>query len=190
MSVVTRILDSVSLIPSHCADTYTPALSECQGFFLEKTSRTRDGGFCILERSHDLIMDSPDEHPLEALAFYVRRVMKEHNLTVYAVQVQARKRGGTLGKSTVDAILQKTLKNPGVFTLRELAWGLGKPVEEVIAVALGEAPLTENAGYSKSALANIWDLYKQLGKSEQRFFDRMFDMVDRELRRVLKPPSS
>lgn len=130
-------------------------------------------------------MDSPAEHPLDALAFYVRRVMKEHDLTVYAVQAQARKRGGSLGKSTVDAILQKTLKNPGVFTLRELAWGLGKPVDEVMAVALGESPIHENAGYSKSALANIWDLYKQLGKSDQRFFDRVFDMADREIRRLL-----
>lgn len=155
-----------------------------QGIFAENSSQIRDDGICILPIRPNDPMDSPEERPLDALAAYVRKVMTDHNLSVYAVEKQARKRGGTLGKSTVDAVLQGRLSNPGIFTLRGLAWGLSRPVEEVIAVTVGTA-VGDTAGFKKSDLANIYDQYSLMGKSDQRFFDRMFEMLDREARRIL-----
>lgn len=129
-------------------------------------------------------METTEVKPLDALAVYVRRVMKENNLTVYAVEKQARKRGGTMGKSTVDAILQGRLNNPGIFTLQELAWGLSRPVDELLGVALG-IPVAEGVGFKKSDFANLYDMYTQMKKPDQRFFDRTLEMMDREARRLL-----
>lgn len=159
-------------------------LSVSQGIFTEKSSLIRDEGICILPVPIKEPMPSPEERPLDALAVYVREVMTDHGLSVYAVEKQARKRGGTLGKSTVDAILQGRLSNPGIFTLRELAWGLSRPVEELLAITLGTA-VGDTAGFKKSDLANIYEQYSQMSKGDQRFFDRMFDMLDREARRIL-----
>lgn len=163
---------------------YTLMDSEGQGIFAEKVSAMRDEDFRILPLSQEP-MSTAEEKPLDALAAYVRKVMRENNLTVYAVERQARKRGGTLGKSTVDAIVQGTLKNPGIFTIRELAWGLSRPVEEVVSVALGTLT-SDTAGFKKSDVANLWEGYTQLiKKSDQRVIERIFEMLDREIRRLL-----
>lgn len=155
-----------------------------QGNFAENLSGTSDGEFHILPPSDQPDMSSPDPPAIEPLSVYVQNVMREFSLTVYAVERQARRRGGKLGKSTVDGIIQGSIKNPGIFTLRELAWGLGKPVEEVVGVALG-IPNTEKGGFTKSDFANLWDGYTQLDKASRHFIDRVLEMLDREVRRLL-----
>lgn len=157
---------------------------EGQGIFAEKTSGMPDGGFCILTRSDQPDMVKPDPPSIEPLSIYVQTVMREYNLTVYSVERQARRRGGKLGKSTVDGIIQGTIKNPGIFTLQQLAWGLGKPVEELVAVTLG-SPNAEKAGFAKGDFANLWDGYSQLDKASRNFIDKVLEMLDREIRRLL-----
>lgn len=172
----------LSCIPSHVGALYT-RMENRATVFSENLSGTQDGGFYILPLSEQP-MATPDPPPIEPLSIYVQNVMREHGLTVYAVERQARKRGGSLGKSTVDGIIQKTIKNPGIFTLRELAWGLGRPVEEVVSVALG-VPNTEKAGFTKGDFANLWDGYSQLDKASRNFIDKVLEMLDREMRRLL-----
>lgn len=166
------------------ADSYTPMDFASQGVFTEKSSGTSDGEFYILPLSEQPNMATPDPPPIELLSIYVQNVMKEYGLTVYGVERQARRRGGKLGKSTVDGIINGTVKNPGILTLRELAWGLGRPVEEVVAAALG-IPNTEKTGFTKGDFANLWDSYSQLDKACRNFIDKVLEMLDREMRRML-----
>jgi len=118
------------------------------------------------------------------LADYVLRVMREKNLTFPEVEKIARKRGGTIGKSTVQQIAQGKTPNPGILTLRELSWGLGRPIEEVISHALGTT-LGESSAIQGSELANLWEMSKSLSLGEQRIFKRYMQMVEREIQRLL-----
>jgi len=118
------------------------------------------------------------------LADYVLRVMREKNLTFPEVEKVARKRGGTIGKSTVQQIAQGKTPNPGILTLRELSWGLGRPIDEVIAHALGHAQAESNA-IQKSEILNLWEMSKGLPLGEQRVFKRFIQMIEREMQRLL-----
>lgn len=153
-----------------------------QDLFSEKSAAITDEGFCILP--HPTEMATPTMET-SALADYLRRVMMENDLTNVAVQNQSRKRGGTLGKSSVDQILQGRTLNPGIFTIQELAWGINRPVEEVLTAALG-MPLAESSAFRKSDFANLWDIYRQLPTSEQKVFKRLLEMFYRELVRAMK----
>lgn len=120
----------------------------------------------------------------ENLSEYVQRIMRENALTALEVKRVSQRRGGEISRANVQAILQGKTPNPGIITLRDLAWGLSRPVEEVLAHALGLPP-TENAAFLKSELANIWELSKHLPIAEQRFFKRLLQMIEHDLRRVL-----
>lgn len=114
---------------------------------------------------------------------YVLRVMRENNLTYPDVEKMSRRRGGTIGKSTVQQIAKGQTTNPGILTLRELAWGLSCPIEELIAVALGQR--ADTVAFEKSEFANLWEMFRQLPTHEQRFVKRILQMVDHEIRRLL-----
>jgi hypothetical protein len=125
-------------------------------------------------------MRSPD-NPLQD---YVLRVMRDNGLSYPEVERMARRRGGELGKSTVQQIAKGQTPNPGIYTLVELAWGLSRPVEEVVGAALGN-PVSESNNYKRSEFANLADLHQQLPAGEQRVFKRYLQMLDREMRRIL-----
>lgn len=118
------------------------------------------------------------------LADYVLRIMRERDLTFPEVEKIARRRGGEIGKSTVQQIAQGKTPNPGIFTLQELAWGLGRPVEEVIANALG-LHQGENAALQKNELTNLHEMSKSLPLGEQRIFKRFVQMLEHEMQRIL-----
>lgn len=154
-----------------------------QGIFSEKLSLKRDGDSDILAESQSQPMASNEDH-IRALADYVRKAMMEDGLTVYAVEKEIRRRGGTMGKSTVDQILQGKIKNPGIYTLRQLSWGIFRPLDEVLDVALGRQS-SEASGFSKSELSNIYELGKTLPLPDQRMFKRLYKMLLHEMERVL-----
>lgn len=120
----------------------------------------------------------------DSLRDYVLRVMRESNLTALDVHKNSKRRGGDIARSTVQMIVQGKTPNPGIITLRDLALGLMRPLDEVITNALGQTAV-ENSGFLKSELANVWEVLKDLPLGEQRMFKRYVQMLEREARRVL-----
>lgn len=116
------------------------------------------------------------------LAEYVDQVMIENGEKPKDVEARSKRLGDPISDATIGNILLEKVKNPGVLTLRALARGLGRPVEEVIAAALVDLP-AENPAYKESDFANLWEIYKELSISEQRIWKRYFQMAAREMLR-------
>lgn len=152
-----------------------------QGFFAEKSNAIREGDFAIVREPDPKPMPDQANKPLQD---YVLRLMRENSLNYPDIERMARRRGGTIGKSSIQSIAKGETENPGINTLVELAWGLSRPVEEVVSVALGNH-LTETSIFRKSDYANLWDLQQQLPTTEQRAMKRYLQMMEREMRRVL-----
>lgn len=70
----------------------------------------------------------------ESLSDYTRRVMNEQGLTFKAVEQRSHK---MISTGTINDIIQGRNTNPTVSTIKGLASGLGRPPEEVFAIALG-----------------------------------------------------
>jgi transcriptional regulator with XRE-family HTH domain len=150
----------------------------------EKSNKITEGRFAIVPASPKSENEPMASSSNNALADYVLRVMRESGLTFPEVERIARKRGGTIGKSTVQQIASGKTPNPGIFTLRDLAWGLGRPFEEVIRNTVGDMP-SEGGAFQKSELANIGEMSKSLPLAEQRMFKRYLQMIEREMLRLL-----
>lgn len=150
--------------------------------FSEKETAITERDFGIVRvprKQPESTVSAKSDNPL---ADYVLRVMRENNMTFPDVERVARRRGAKLGKSAVQQIATGKTTNPGIYTLQELAWGLGRPVEEVIAAALGSA---ESTGFEKSELVNLWEMSQQVSLGEQRFFKRCIQVLEGEMRRLL-----
>lgn len=152
-----------------------------QGFFAEKVNGMPEGNFGIVQTPDPKPMSSAPSKPLQD---YVLRVMRENSLSYPDVERMARRRGGTIGKSSIQAIAKGETVNPGIFTLVELSWGLSRPIEEILGVALGSS-IAESVGFRKSDFGNLFDLYQELPAGEQRAMKRFMQMMEREMRRVL-----
>lgn len=135
----------------------------------------------ILPRPVDSRMPNESENPL---ADYVSRVMQENELSSVDVEKAARERGGSLGRSTVQQIANGKTPNPGIFTLVELAWGIKKPVEDIVLVALANY-MEDTSAFNKSELSGLWEMSKQLSPGDRQFFKRLIQMIEREVRRLL-----
>lgn len=120
----------------------------------------------------------------DSLRDYVLRTMKENNLSAVDVAKNSQRRGGGIARATVQMIIQSKTHNPGIITLRDLARGLMRPLDEVLAHALGQAP-AEHPNFLKSDLANLWELAKDLPPAEQKLFKRFVQIMEREARRLL-----
>ncbi len=72
----------------------------------------------------------------ESLSDYTRRVMNEQGLTFKAVEQRSHK---LISTGTINDIIQGRNTNPTVTTIKGLASGLGRPPEEVFAIALGKS---------------------------------------------------
>lgn len=113
-------------------------------------------------------------------AEYVDQVMLANGEKPKDVEARSRLKGDPISDAQVGNILLEKVKNPGILTLRALAKGLGRPVEEVLAAALVEVPIEERA-YKESDFANLWDIYKDLPNGEQKVFKRYLQMLQREM---------
>lgn len=65
---------------------------------------------------------------------YVQRAIKENGLSMREMERDAKRRGHRLPISVIHMILTDRLSNPGVNTIRALAYALRRPVAEVIEV--------------------------------------------------------
>jgi hypothetical protein len=149
--------------------------------FSEQQTAIQERHFAIVPDLDIKPMPPSSNRPLQE---FVLRVMRENSLSYPDVERMARRRGGTIGKSSIQSIAKGETENPGINTLVELAWGLSRPVEEVVSVALGNH-VADSASFRKSDFANLWDLYQELPAGEQRILKRYLQMMEREMRRVL-----
>lgn len=155
--------------------------------FSEKLAAITEGRSDRVNLSPDQQMPKPP--PENPLGDYVRRVMQENGLDYVRVSKIAGRRGAPIGKSAIQQIVQGSTTNPGIYTVRALALGLGRPVEELIAVALG-TPVVDTNSYKASDWANLAELYRQLPLPEQRGFKRYcIQAMEREIRRILTQQS-
>lgn len=145
----------------------------CQGIFLEISTNmlAEDCG----------ILPEPMRQP-RTLAEYVAQVLSENGEKPKDVEARSKRLRDPISDATVGNILLETVKNPGILTLRALAKGLGRPVEEVIAAALTDLP-TEDKGFQESDFAHLWEVYKNLPNGDQKTFKRYLLMLRHEMLR-------
>lgn len=124
------------------------------------------------------IVEFPMRH--RTLAEYIDQVMIENGDKPQHVEARAKRAGFPISDAQIGKLLLEQVKNPGILTLRALAKGLGRPIEEVIAAALGELP-TDSPAFRDSEFADLAAVYRELPNGEQKFYKRVLQMLRREM---------
>src|ERR1041384_6457543 len=131
--------------------------------------------------------DRPDKpQKIEALSQYVRRILKEKQMTMK--NVQERSEGG-IADAYVGSIVNGVARNLSVDKLKALAIGLGEPEDDVFKAARG-LPLD----YEEEATRDTWPgtvLAKAMGKIVSspeltKILKALLQMTLKELQAVLK----
>lgn len=140
----------------------------------------------IFREKSTTIVDKPCEIiPLpmkqrQTLAEYVNQVMIDNGEKPKDVEARSRRARDPISDSAIGKILLDQTKNPGILTLRALARGLGRPIEEVVAAALGDLPV-ESLGFKQSEVADFWVVLDRLPAAEQKFYKRCLQMLKRDM---------
>jgi|ERR1051326_928293 hypothetical protein len=137
------------------------------------------------ENSADEPMPPPRHN---ALKEYILRVKTDENLSYQAIETRAREQGYSISRGTIQRITgdgADATDNPGVFTLVALAYGMDRTVEEILTITLGDE-LKNPSALQRGELAAINELAKQLLPSGQKFYKRLLQMIERELRFMLR----
>jgi transcriptional regulator with XRE-family HTH domain len=74
----------------------------------------------------------------ESLPDYVRRIRNEHRLSLLDVEAASRRAGWKIAGSYVSRIENGVARNPSIDKLIGLAYGMGVPLEELLAIATGK----------------------------------------------------
>lgn len=117
----------------------------------------------------------------ETLDKYVRRVLKEKELTLSAVERQA---GGDISDSYVASITTGNVRNLSLEKLKALARGLGVTEREIFAVACG-VPLPIEEDFQKTDFAELFYKYKRLSEEDKKQMQPILAMVNDEMERRL-----
>ncbi len=129
----------------------------------------------------------------ETLTEYVDRHMKRLGYTQTDVEErakeEAKKRGVEqdykISDATVGNIVNEKHGSLGVKTLTALAWALGQPVEEVVAVAFQLEGREEQ--FSRSEFFRLWNLHQQpMAEEDRSYFDRQISNLAREMETAIK----
>lgn len=174
-------------ISTHRAVLYTRMKNSATVFSAE-TAEMPTRRFAIVEtpdKSADTSMPTRRDNPLRE---YVLRIMRDENLSYQAIETNAKRNNWHISRGTVQGITKAgpdATDNPGIFTLVALAYGLDRTVEEILTVTLGDQ-LKDGTALQKGELAAISELAKQLSPSGQKFYRRFLQMLERELRFMLR----
>lgn len=135
------------------------------------------------ENSAAKLMPTDSNNPLQD---YLLRVMDSDCLSFQKIEDNARAEGGTLGRATIQQIAKGSTTNPGIYTLVELSWGIKRPLEEVMKVALGRH-LVDASVFDKSHAGRVWKAADELPSAEhRRMIRRYLQMIEREIQRLLR----
>lgn len=123
----------------------------------------------------------------EPFGKYVARIMRTGRLSALEVErrakVEAEARGleetHKISDSSVNGIINDESGGLTMPRLIALAWGLGRPLEEVVGKAFG-FEVREEAIASNGDLMRIWELQKALLADEKKYFTRQIeDLVEK-----------
>ena len=128
-----------------------------------------------------MLTDAPMKR--ETLQDWVNRKLKETGYSHQKVSDRAKSRGYKLSTGYVNNLAQGDADNPSAKLMKGLAAGFGVPLEEVIRVVFGVAPLEEDKEFWASDVARLWTAYKSLPPDIQRQKRPLLEMVIREINR-------
>lgn len=115
---------------------------------------------------------------------YINRVMRDAGLSHRKVAERAKALGLKLSAGYVHNVASGDVENPSLGLIEAIAAGLGRPVEEVIAV-FRRKPITDETGYKESLFAVLWNEFKELPSKEQKELRPAIDMLRNEIMRRL-----
>jgi transcriptional regulator with XRE-family HTH domain len=117
---------------------------------------------------------------------YVRRIIAEKGLSHVKVAQRAKALGGELSPGYVNSIIQGHVKSPSVDMVYNLSLGLGEPVEDLLAIYLGQI-LPEDSMFKRSAFVTLYNECEHLSDSDKRDVRVLLDALKRDIqRRTLK----
>ena len=127
-----------------------------------------------------------DAEAAESLSKYVKFWMHERGMTYPNDVVEAANRkGAQISNTKVNTIILAQYANHQMRVLEALALGLGRPLGEVFAAALGYCPeLTELLEFKESDAAHLWDSMRQLPTKERKVYERYIRMLANEIHRT------
>lgn len=114
---------------------------------------------------------------------YIRSVMQQNGLNSRTVAENASRCGYRLSRSSVDVMLVGSMVNPGIYTVKALAVGLGRPEEEVFA-AFGIG--VEKRTLRDPDIEAIQQNYARLTPTKQRQIKPAITMLSREIQFLLR----
>lgn len=113
---------------------------------------------------------------------YVRRIIAEKGLSHVKVANRAKQLGGKLSPGYVNNIIQGHTESPGIDMIYNLSLGLGEPVEDLIAVYLGQV-VPWDGGFRKSAFYGLYTEAEKLSESDRREVKVLIDALKSEIQR-------
>lgn len=119
------------------------------------------------------------ENKAESFSHYLDRIMRDEGLSSYDVE---RRSGNGVSQTQVSRLQRGENKNPTTKTLAAIAKGIGRPEEEVFAVARG---LTKQPDIKHERLLSIDSAYDKLPLEERGNIDNLLDIIEREVARLL-----
>lgn len=118
--------------------------------------------------------------PPETLSDYVRRKLREKNLSFMDIERLSNK--GITG-GAVNKILNHDMENLTARAIDALARGLGEPPEDILNIIIGRSPLTETPG-----LNALFYNYTESTEDVQAAVDPLIEVVNHEIDRRRKKP--
>jgi transcriptional regulator with XRE-family HTH domain len=112
----------------------------------------------------------------ESFADYIRRVLKEKQLTHKDVERLCNKK---ITASTVNKIINQGMENLTALTIAALAEGIGESPESLFRRIIGKAPTNEPT----SEIAALFYKYGQLEDDDKRELKSLLEVVDNEIER-------
>lgn len=120
--------------------------------------------------------------PGQMLSEYTQRIMHFNGLTHVQVAANARRLGHDLRSPVVHQITRGEITDPKLTTIRALAAGLGRPVEELLEVIGMLGVDTDRDPELEAIQVN----YPQLPQAKQQQARFMINALSREIQRLLE----
>jgi transcriptional regulator with XRE-family HTH domain len=116
----------------------------------------------------------------EDLADFVRRILKDKNLTTRDVEERARRKGKSINNGYVSRIVSRTATNLTVDRLKALALGLGVRQKDIFDRVLDE-PLESEAEYQGSDFALLFSKYQDLTDEHKKEVRMLIKAIERDI---------
>lgn len=129
--------------------------------------------------------DSLLDVQLPTLQDYVNKVFDEtEGLSEVKASNRATRLKHKISPGYISNIRTGKAKNPTIELLQGLAAAIGRPEDDVIAIARGKQ-LSQHGEFQESLFAVLWNEYKQLTATQKKEVRHLVEMLQREIQRRL-----